>query len=127
MGYDASVYLIYGIKINIHDRDEEQDDIFDIIDLLKPGYIDNHEDDDIKYIYGELDMEPNENGYFCFPVGNDFFVSCYVHKQVVIEADDDCLEVTLPNSTLISEFNEWLVKNNVNGTPKFYTKVNESC
>lgn len=129
MGYDASVYLIYGIKIHIDDRDEEHDEIFDIIERLKPGYIDyhhlrDHDDNDaIKYIYGELDMKPTENGYYCFTVGDDFFVACYVHEHITARNEDDCLEVVLPEETLKSEFHEWVTKNNINHTPKLCTKL----
>lgn len=128
MGYDSSVYLIYGIKINIHNQDfTVEEKIAHCIELLMPGFLDQFDnDDDIHCICANLAIKPSKNGYYCFSIGNDFFVACYVHEHVSARSSDDCLEVTLPSQELLDKFGSWVVENNIEGEPKFYTKLYES-
>ncbi len=102
MGYDASVYLIYGSKINREDNTR-------VAELLIPDLIHEYGDD----VWSCLDFEPHENGYYFLNIGDDIFVACYYHEHVCARNADDCLDVTLPSSTKIEEFQLWCKNNNI--------------
>ena len=122
MGYDASVYLIYGIRIQYTDTE----DILSILRLIVPDLIEEYGEDDV---FSCFDENPHENGYYCINLDNsksELFISCFFHEHISARGAHDCLEVNLPSNDIISKFNDWCKDSGIEGTARFYTKLYES-
>lgn len=126
MGYDASVYLMYGIKIKYTTPTE----IMPILELVVPDLIEEYGEEDI---FSCFDTDPHTNGYYCINFESDennneseLFVACFFHEHITARGAHDCLEVNLPSLDEMNNFNNWCTENNIDEKPKFYTKLYES-
>lgn len=143
MGYDASVYLIYGVRIK-YDADTPKDELISILKIIVPDLLEKYGEEDV---FGCLDDEPHAGGYYCLNFddqdnkSSEMFIACYFHEHVTARGADGSLEVKMPSKHKRKEFKEWLVekflvlkhenalsfsKLNINEKPKFYTKLYES-
>lgn len=127
MGYDASVYLIYGIRIRYDKNNEEA---YRLMNLIIPDLIAEYGYDDV---WSCFDDEPHNNGYYCLNFSDDYlgtgeiFIACWFHEHRVARKGDNCLEVEFPELIKMNEFIKWCKENAVEQEPKFYTKTYESC
>lgn len=124
MGYDAYVYLIYGIRISYDANNMEE--ASRLIHLIVPDLIEEYGMDDV---WGCFDEEPHTNGYYCLNFTDhgdetsEIFIACYFHQH---STRDDCKEVELQSAAETDQFRLWLVNNGINQEPKYYTKLYES-
>ena len=127
MGYDASVFLIYGIKIKYDPKNLEE--MYSVLQLIVPDLIEEYKDD----VWSCFDSDPHINGYYCLNFDDnvnkesELFIACYFHEHVCARGADDCLEVILPSTEKMTEFDEWCVSNGFDQKPKLYTKLYESA
>lgn len=125
MGYDSSVYLIYGVRIG-YSRDDS-DEAWRLMQLIIPDLIGENGEDDV---WGCMDEEPHVNGYYClnftdhFTGESEIFIACWFHEHHVTHGDD-CKEVEFPSTEKMERFQQWCTDNNIE-QPTFYTKTYES-
>jgi hypothetical protein len=112
MGYDASVYLIYGIKITMN-KNVNYDWLFQ---LMVPDLYEKYDEDTIT----SMDFKKRENGYL-LAFDDVLYVASYYHEH---DISDSTLTVTLPTEEEQSSFKIWCEEQNI-GVPLFYTQLQE--
>lgn len=81
MGYDSSVYLIYGICFDYDS--ENYKDLMPVLEVIVPDIIKEYGDD----VWSCFDENPHTGGYYClnFSGASDemsrLFVALYFHKH----------------------------------------------
>lgn len=119
MGFNTSVYLIYGIKIkyDIHNWKEK---LYPILDIVDPSL----KDCCIGDVLTHFNNNPDISDYDCLVFDEDvLFIALYYLEHDVSYAPDDCLEIILPTAYEITTFKIWCVDNNIIGDLKLYTKL----
>lgn len=112
MGFNVSVYLIYGIKI-IMNKDVNYDWLFQ---LMVPDLCENYEEDTISC----LDFKKRDNGYL-LAFDDVYYIASYYHEH---DISDTTLTVTLPTEAEQSSFKVWCEGQNI-GVPVYYTQLQE--
>jgi hypothetical protein len=120
MGFNTSVYLIYGIKIK-YDTDNWKDKLYPLLDIIDPTLKDCCLNDILSCLEDESDI----GDYTCliFDEREVLFIALYYLKHDVSYNPDDCLEVNLPTEHEITTFKIWCVDNKIEGDFKLYTKL----
>jgi len=126
MGYDASVYLIYGVHYEYNHTNI--DSIKPILNLIVPDLLEEYGDD----VWNCFDDDPHTNGYYCLNFtdnveqSSQLFIACYKHEHKTSRGANDNLEVNLPSKEKMNQFRTWCKNNGITQRPTFYTKLYES-
>lgn len=117
MGFDSSVYLIYGVRFG---RESHKAILGNVFKVIVPDLLDSNGD-----LLRSLDDEPHANGYYCLDIGTDItdiFVACWFHEHDLSPGNEACLEIDMPSEEKKIEFHQWCVNNGIDQEVKFYIK-----
>lgn len=129
MGYNTSVYLIYGVRIKYDLKNPK--DVKMLCRLFKriAPHILNNGADGIHEILQDIENDPEIGEYYCLNFSSDcgkqdeLFISCYYNVHDVSYNPDDCLEIKLPSKRRKNKFKEWCTNNKIVIKPNIYTKL----
>lgn len=123
MGYDASVYLIYGIPF---DYDPTTGDSLDwLLDLMVPDLVKEYGYEDA---WSCFDTLPHTGGYYLLNFTNDgklYLASWFVTHEVCRERRGPQL-LDMPSEHKKDKFLNWCVNNNIDASNAgFYTVIGD--
>ena len=120
MGYDASVYIIYGVPFP-YGNDE---DLQWLVNLMVPDIVEKYGEENA---WHRFDLNPHTNGYYLIDFGAHriLFVSCWWTEHSVTKTHGSHL-LTLPSKITKKRFLDWCANNNVDTeSVGFYTVLTE--
>ena len=84
MGYDADVYIVYGIPFDYKKMSTKK--LAKFVKLVFPELYEDfkYEEEDL---WSNLDSDPHKNGYYLLDFTNDkkIFICCFAHIHSVID------------------------------------------
>lgn len=123
MGYDASVYVVYGIPFDY--GSDTGDALVWLLEFMLPEAF--KEEGPIE-VWDSIDLEPHTGGYYLINFTNDgkLFVACwFVQHQVVRDRGDPQL-LEMPTEHKKEKFLNWCTNNNIDTSKAgFYTIIGD--
>lgn len=127
MGFDASVYVIYGIEFTYSDSG----DIERIIKLMVPDLVEEYGvENTFRRI--DTDLSPRTNGYYLVRFENSryqytgkFYLALWIHEHSVVRRMDAPKPMPVPSPANVNKFKDWCRANDIDtSTLGYYTAAN---